>query len=103
MLRLSSSAKPFVERETLPFETTQLFGAGEAVLQEEARHLAPTHFGIDDHRRQPVALPHLELGRHDLHLALHAPPVEEILHLAAGQVEQHAALLPDGFDEHVRQ
>ena len=82
-------ASPFIEGEAFPRKTFQLFGVSDAILNEETCHLAPTHFGVDNHRGRFVPFPYPEFRRYHPHFPFHPLPVEQVFHLRTGQIEQH--------------
>ena len=73
----------------------------DSAFQGKPRHLAAAHLRIDHDGFQPVAFADAKLRGDDPHLAGEAPPVEEPLHLGAGQIEQHAVVGLDFADETV--
>ena len=56
------------------------------------RHLSAAHFRVDHDGFQTVAFTDAEFGRDDTRFAADAFPVEQALHLAAGEVDQDAVV-----------
>ena len=88
-----------VEPEPFPFEFFEHFRIRNPVSDKVARHLPAAHFRVDHDGFQTVALADAEFGRDDTRFAADAFPVEQALHLAAGEVDQDAVVGMDFFEE----